>query len=257
MDRQPLLLWDWDDTLMCSSAINAHQVPPASLQELETCIEQVLSLSKKLGETIIVTNADDIWVLESSRRIAPRVLPLLSEIPVVSARKLYEQQWPGDCFAWKREAFREVLVSRRFQGRPLNLIVLGDSPAEIDAAHKATMGLPSPMSVKTVKFKDLPSVDEVIEQLRIVQQELPRIVADGTNSHRNLLYWMRRSRSPDMKMSASTSVETMSPTYTDASLSSSAFACTPAAAAASVATFPYARTAGRDFPSSVVCAASH
>lgn len=188
---EAIIIWDWDDTLMCSSAINANQLLLHQAHQLEAVLEQVLTLSMRLGETCIVTNADELWVLESTRRFAPRVLPLLSQIPVVSARRKYERSCPGDVFAWKRETFREVLAARRSSPLALNLVVLGDSPAEMEAAQTATLGMMVPMVIKTVKFKEAPTVEELLEQLRVLVQELSIIVADDKSSCRNLTQWMR------------------------------------------------------------------
>eukprot|EP00913_Durusdinium_trenchii_P006663 g6261.t1 len=54
-----LLIFDWDDTLMCSSALNSGQFLSHHFVQLEALVEQVLTTSMQLGETIIVTNADE------------------------------------------------------------------------------------------------------------------------------------------------------------------------------------------------------
>jgi len=158
-------------------------------------LEQVLSISMWLGETYIVTNALELWVTESTRFFCPRVLPLLSQISVVSARRDYERDYPGDCFAWKREAFRDVLAKRRGAAQAggsagssasLNMVVLGDSPAEMDAAQTSTFGATYPFTIKRVKFKEFPTVDELVEQLHVVVQELNSIVTDDRSNYRNL-----------------------------------------------------------------------
>lgn len=196
-----LLIFDWDDTLMCSSALNAGNFQPHQFVQLETLVGQVLTTSMRLGETVIVTNADQLWVTESTRRFLPRVLPLLSRIHVVSARKLFEQSWPGDVFAWKREAFREVIVpwqSTAMAPGGMHLVILGDSAAEMEAAHSSLVGLVSPSAVKTVKFKEMPSAEELLEQLRLINQELPIIVAEDRSSNRNLAsqLWLQSPSAP-------------------------------------------------------------
>ncbi|CAE7564649.1 unnamed protein product [Symbiodinium pilosum] len=184
-----LLIFDWDDTLMCSSAINANEFLPHQYSQLESLVEQVLLTAMRLGETCIVTNADEMWVTESARRYMPRVLPILSRMTVVSARRRFERTWPGDVFAWKREAFRQVLSSwqaNALASGGIDLIVLGDSIVEMEAAHTSSAGIVSPTAVKTVKFKEVPTVEELLEQLAMMNQELASIVADDRSSYRNL-----------------------------------------------------------------------
>lgn len=192
LNQDIVIIWDWDDTLMCSTAINNNQLQQHQAQHLEALLEQVLATSMKLGETCIVTNADELWVLESTRRFAPRVLPLLSQISVVSARRKCERNFPGDVFAWKRETFRELLAGRKEPSGGMNLIVLGDSPAEMEAAQSASLRLPHQSVIKTVKFKETPSVEELLEQLHIIVQELSNIVVDDKSCCRNLVNWMRQ-----------------------------------------------------------------
>lgn len=69
----------------------------------------------------------------------------------------------------------------------VNLIVLGDSPAEIQAAKAATKVLPGRSVVKTVKFKEAPSVNELLGQLRRVVQELALIVQEDRSLSRGLV----------------------------------------------------------------------
>lgn len=193
LNAPPLLIWDWDDTLMCSSAINNQQLYAHQAQQLECVLEQLLSLSLRLGETLIVTNADQLWVTESARQFTPRVAAFLSRIPIISARVKYEGIYPNDVFAWKRETFREVIGARVARSRPgslLNLVVLGDSPSEMEAAHSSTLGVGLFSTVKTVKFKENPTADELIEQLHMMTHELGSIVAEERTSFRNLVQRM-------------------------------------------------------------------
>ncbi|CAK0883451.1 unnamed protein product [Prorocentrum cordatum] len=198
-----VIIWDWDDTLMCSSAINANAPIQHQAPLLEGLLERVLSVSMQLGETFIVTNADELWVHESTRRFVPGIMPILSRMGVVSARRRWEARCPGDVFAWKRETFREMLAARAPRASGLNLIVLGDSPAEMEAAQTSVIGLPQQVTIKTVKFKEAPSVEELIEQLRICLQELGTIVSDDKSCSRNLVNWMvPRLQAPQYPMSS-------------------------------------------------------
>lgn len=187
-----VIIFDWDDTLLCSSAVNMQQCEPSQLQQLETTIEQVVSAALRLGETHIVTNGNGTWVQESSRRFVPKVIPLLNRLKrVVSARAEYEHVWPNDPFTWKKAAFEELLRSRQddsqFSSSGVNLIALGDNQAEIEAAQSATSNLRGQSVVKTVKFKEFPSVDELLGQLRVVMQLLPELVNADTSQNKALV----------------------------------------------------------------------
>jgi len=175
-----VIVFDWDDTLLCSTAINRSAWTSDQLEELEGLVRDILGIAMRLGETHIVTNGSGTWVQESSEYFFPNLLPTLRQVNVMSARSRYEGLFPGDPFQWKRQAFKEVLARRCGPGdvaaRGVNLVALGDSFAEIQAAEGATKVLSGPSLVKTVKFKELPSVTELLGQLRKTRQMLHKIV---------------------------------------------------------------------------------
>jgi len=172
-----LIIFDWDDTLLCSSSLGIVQQP--QLEELAGLVQDALEQAMCLGTTMIVTNAQPTWVTESASRFIPALLPVLGRLPIISAREQQEHLHPGDYFAWKREAFRDIFKERVYGAGALNLVVLGDSPAEIQAAeYAASQGfLGSEARVKTVKFKEVPSPSDLIGQLKKVVPELDTIVA--------------------------------------------------------------------------------
>jgi len=184
MPDDTIIIFDWDDTLLCSSAINTRWWDSVKLEELQETAERVLRTAARLGQVLIVTNGVDWWVDDSARRFLPGLLPLLDTLTVRSARASWECRFPGDPFAWKREEFREILQPRR---RSTNLVVLGDSLAEIHAAQGVHPLLGDGSLVKTVKFKEAPSADQVIGQLRSVAAELEDIVQQRASSSRTLV----------------------------------------------------------------------
>lgn len=175
-----VIIFDWDDTLLCSSALNSSYVHSRQLEELERAAEAALHAAMSLGEVLIVTNGNGTWVQDSSRRFLPKLVPTLSKLKVVSARALYEQMHPGDPFMWKRVAFTRLLTQERhFPAEPgLNLISLGDQLPEMDASHHAVKLIGGSSLVKTVKFKEAPTVTEIIGQLSRVEQDLSKIVSE-------------------------------------------------------------------------------
>lgn len=192
--REPcdtVIIFDWDDTLLCSSAINRQESTPRQLQLLEQSVEAILLLAISLGETHIVTNGNETWVRDSGRHFLPKLTPVLSRVKVASARAAYEPTYPGDPFMWKSQAFKDILVARRgtsgSASQGVNLVALGDSLAEIEAAGGATKVLLGPSLVKTVKFKEMPSANEVLGQLRKVKKELRQLVQMDRNISRGLV----------------------------------------------------------------------
>lgn len=187
-----LIIFDWDDTLICSSALSI--ATPAQLFELAAIVERLLQEAAALGETLIVTNAHAAWVKGSATRFLSRLVPILDQLEIISARERFEERFPGDCFAWKRQAFCEVLQARAPNSGNLNLLALGDSPAEIQAAEFAAAqafhdakASPLVKNVKTVKFKVAPTPLDLIGELRAVGPELGRLVCEGRSFSKTLV----------------------------------------------------------------------
>lgn len=177
-----VIIFDWDDTLLCSSAL--HCCLPNQFVELEEIVETVLLMAMSLGRTIIVTNAMESWITETTRRFMPRLMPTLERLLIVYARKNWERLWPGDTFAWKREAFRELLHDEL--GGNMNLLVIGDSLSEIRAAEALVELLGHSALVKTVKFKALPSPTDLLGELRMIGPELSKLVEEKQSASKEL-----------------------------------------------------------------------
>jgi len=189
--NENLIIFDWDDTLLCTTAINSRCWMEGQLQQLERAAEQLLRLAMQLGDTIIVTNGKPMWVKESCQHFLPGLLPLVEQLPVISARARFEHLFPNDPFAWKRQTFRKILQCRHRQAPEnlgLNLVVLGDSHAEIEAARTATELVSGcRVLIKTVKLRSMPSCAQLVGQLRKVKGELEKIVGEGRSASKLLV----------------------------------------------------------------------
>merc|ERR1712241_145394 len=112
---------------MCTRAVRTQQWGVEDLQELEVSVEAILRTAMSLGETLIVTNGIATWVQDSAQRYLPGLLPILSQLRVVSARALFEDEYPNDPFMWKIAVFENLLTKERHippeQG--VNLVALG------------------------------------------------------------------------------------------------------------------------------------
>jgi len=196
--RDAIIIFDWDDTLMCSTAIKEQTNPhPAQVALLERAVARLLLTAMGMGYTAIVTNASLPWVKSTAQTYMPSLLPLMERVYVTSARQSYEEAFPTDPCAWKIQAFRDVLAgftsaqsSSWLRGKEqdresINLTSLGDSMVDIEAAEYAVSGGNS--LVKTVKFTELPTVQELLGQLQVMQRELPRIIEQGNSCSKTMV----------------------------------------------------------------------
>jgi len=183
--RETIFIFDWDDTLLCTSYLNMRQEQPLPapvqrhLQGIERAAQKLLELALRLGRTFIITNAMNGWVEYSAAKYVPDLLTVLQKIRVISARTKYEPQYPGEVREWKIQAFLEV--QRQLDAEIItNLICLGDSNFEMDAVH--VMGKEFAQAlIKTIKFRENPSPEELLKQLELVAQKFDRIVENARN----------------------------------------------------------------------------
>lgn len=94
----------------------------------------MLQLSLKYGKTFIITNAAEGWVQFSAQKFMPSLVPILEKITIISARGRYESHFPGEVTKWKLHAFLET-QEKIDDAMITNIIALGDSQMEMDAAH--------------------------------------------------------------------------------------------------------------------------
>mmetsp|Transcript_8869 Transcript_8869/g.6627 ORF Transcript_8869/g.6627 Transcript_8869/m.6627 type:complete len:99 (+) Transcript_8869:896-1192(+) len=96
----------------------------------------------------------------------PSIVPILDKITVISARARYECHFPGEVNKWKLNAFLETQRDLD-EAMITNLIALGDSQMEMDAAHNLALRFQKAL-IKTVKFREFPKPNELVKQLNLV-----------------------------------------------------------------------------------------
>ena len=74
------------------------------LYKLESAVVKMLNRAMEFGTVVIITNAETGWVELSAKRYMPRVLPVLANIPIVSARTTFERFFPDSPLDWKVRA---------------------------------------------------------------------------------------------------------------------------------------------------------
>lgn len=102
------------------------------------------------SKVFIITNAAEGWVEFSTKKYLPKLKKIVSEVDVISARTKFEEMFPNEYHQWKMHAFLETLDHLEL-GAVTNLIALGDSHMELDAAQHLGTKFGKSL-IKTVKF---------------------------------------------------------------------------------------------------------
>lgn len=178
---QTIIIYDWDDTLLCTSYLNQLSDPQNTqdpevlekLRKLDLAVVSLLKASFSLGSNYVITNAMRGWVEFSAAKWLPSVVPMLDHFKIVSARSDYEQLYPGNYHQWKERAFLQIPQLGGTESIT-NLVVLGDSMVEMDAA-KTLKNCYSRACIKTIKFQDSPTPEELMKQLGLVASKFQEI----------------------------------------------------------------------------------
>lgn len=196
-----IIIFDWDDTLLCTTFLTPNGIFYDNLKidkrdlekitKLESLTYDILKTSIDCGDTFIVTNAAPGWVEYSTRRFYPKVYPLLSKLNILSARGEFEKKFPGDSRQWKILTFLRLL---KIMDTNLitNFICLGDSLIEMEAAHIFASKF-SKIYIKTVKFRENPSPEELFKQLQLINGQFHSIYS----AVKNLTIKVERKNKPN------------------------------------------------------------
>lgn len=188
-----LLLFDWDDTLFCTSHLHAGDVSAQDMAALTNETVWLLREAHLLGQTVIVTNAAKGWVELCLREHMPGAEAAVLRTGVTSARERFERRYPGDPTAWKCAAFAELKENSRCIA---NLIAVGDQEAEMCAVRELAK-LYRTAYVKTVRFKRRPTARELATQLSLLRRKLPSIVARPASMSITMRRTTRRPRAEE------------------------------------------------------------
>lgn len=201
MRGNSLVIFDWDDTLFPTSALdcrtpiqrlcedNGRQGFLSTLkpsEEVDAYILaaiRVLQVARRHGATLIVTNSDHGWVHDSAAKLSPRLACELGHIPVISARSIFEPQGISDPRQWKALCFQRIVQC--FHSSPAgiwgvrSLISVGDGLEEREAAIQVARSCPC--YVKSVKFLERPSVARLLQQLELCVGHLTELAEHTGN----------------------------------------------------------------------------
>lgn len=165
-----LIVCDWDDTLIPTTFLEKNP-PPFHTQDdffqwirdssdFRSTLKNFLSKLCEHGEVCIITNSDQGWVETSCNLFCPELWPIVGRLPIISARRLYEKDYPNNQYMWKYHAFREYL-----QPHHNHLLSFGDAKHDQEVTWDVgKMG--RNLLVKFFKFKSAPTMEELTIQLK-------------------------------------------------------------------------------------------
>ena len=178
-----ITIFDYDDTFLPSSWIShLVQLNVPVTEEIRNQLELVdksasalLQEALQYSKVIIITNAENGWVEDSSRIFMPRFYSLLDSVRVVSARSLYESSYPCCSTVWKKQAFKDVIDSLiSFNDYP-SILSIGDSLHEREAI--LAYGHENPHSlIKSIKLIEVPSPSYLATQQDLIRNNLRTMI---------------------------------------------------------------------------------
>lgn len=179
---RPLILVDWDDTLLPTSFLTGLDVlgalspDPLTLERIEPDLDTyaakaclTLALLKALGDVVIVTNASEGWVEQTGELFAPAVLELLEGCQIVSARSCFEPQG-YEAHEWKQKCFLQQIEEHCLRGGERTVLSIGDAAYERDAVQRAA---PAHGCVaQSIKLLRTPTLEELAVEHELLHAQL-------------------------------------------------------------------------------------
>jgi hypothetical protein len=176
MDRH-IIIFDWDNTLYPTTYLDdLVSVDTDILKKLELNIIKLLGLAREKGNVHIVTNAQTGWIELCTKRNMPLLKDFLDEknIPLISARSLYEELVPNNPMMWKFHAMKRCINIEKGFERNYHVMSIGDSIVEKDALANVMYDFPI-SKTKYIKLCDKPNIEQLNIQLNFIVDYLDYI----------------------------------------------------------------------------------
>lgn len=189
-----LFIIDWDDTLNPSTWCMRRGMPvgrdlsdedKSTFRDLEAKVARTMLKCIDTGFLVIVTNAENGWVEQSSKLLMPKVWKLLDRVPVISARSSFEHSCRDAPIAWKSMTFAkimsELITSSSIPlGQPLRVVSIGDSNHEREALFEVSRERIPRIVPVSVKLMNMPNIHDLSTQHDHLHQQLDNILSGST-----------------------------------------------------------------------------
>ena len=179
-----IFIFDWDDTLFFTTHLNPSKnstffyeskTEKRLMNTIEFYVSEILNKALSKGTVLIITNSSDGWVHSCSKFYYPNLLPILDKIKIISARELYQNEYPAEPITWKVKTFNDLKKRFNFEKCMVsNIICIGDDNSEIIAAKKLGESFENCL-VKTIKFRDKPNLTDLIKQIILINEQILRV----------------------------------------------------------------------------------
>ncbi|KAL7575955.1 hypothetical protein ACA910_000749 [Epithemia clementina (nom. ined.)] len=185
------IIFDWDDTILPSSFVDKlkadsfkdfPQDTQRLLNEVARSAEKCLKEAAKYGPVLIITNSDEGWVKYSCERYCPKLLPVMANYKIVSARTRYERFYPGQPLCWKAAAFahevNELYEKKMKKSFPLSKSNRSLESTDVSSSEDDSSSTTSSSSAETVLRKEIISFGDSMEErtaVRIVAEQLSSV----------------------------------------------------------------------------------
>lgn len=178
------IIFDYDDTLLATNFIYTNKISFDELiskeildlfNELSIQVLKVLNKAILHGDVAIITNAQDGWIEESSKKLMPSVYEFLinKKIKLISARNEMEKTIP-DPTRWKAIIFQKYFELSYQNKKNINVISFGDNYYDRYALFNLTSS--SLNLKKNIKLLDKPTMNQLINQLVLINKLFDKII---------------------------------------------------------------------------------
>jgi hypothetical protein len=199
---KPLIIFDYDDTILPTSYLNRRGLKLGSvddkeeldrvrsvLDEYSVVVNKTLTMARRIGHVLIVTNAEEGWISLTVKKFLPKSANLIDQFQHISARSIFEPTGLFTPISWKHSAFR--MVVEEYLGAAAGLsgssedsattnypqvISLGDSAHEREAILKVSKDFANQITVKSLKFMEKPDLESLKKEHLLIQECLSDIV---------------------------------------------------------------------------------